>query len=221
MAPPAPEAWARQPLPALGGRSFLDAYNAPGGASAVEAYLQSVEGFERSLGTDEDGAGSSSARGRRRMPPPWPVRAAAIGVLGLILLFMLGAGGFLVMHSLVIVPREYDRLAAIGVPVKGEVVSCYHGRGADCWVSYTYEGVSRRAVYGQDVGQFGAVGSTVDLLVDPSDAATVFTVHDVRTRYVEAWEVVVGLFMLVGAAIVLVMFVMALRLKPATDPRKT
>lgn len=188
----------------------------------VEAYLQSVEGFERSFGSDEDyQAAQLAAAGRRDRPTPKPVRAVAIGSLVLILLFLLGAGAYLILRSLVIVPREYDRLAAVGVPAKGQVVSCYHGKGADCWLSYTYGGVSRRAVYGQDLGQFGAVGSAVDLLVDPSDPSTVFTVHDVRTRYVGAWEVMIGLLMLVGAAVLGVTVVVALRPKPATDPRKT
>ncbi|HEX6548521.1 MAG TPA: DUF3592 domain-containing protein, partial [Candidatus Dormibacteraeota bacterium] len=114
--------------------------------------------------------------------------AAGRGVFLFLLACLLGlvvVGGYLSLNELVVIPREYDQLVARGVPVTGHVLECHYSHGEVCFVGYSYAGRDRTATYGRDAYQFGGPGSEVALLVDRGDPSIVYTVRDVRTRYLD------------------------------------
>lgn len=125
---------------------------------------------------------------------------AALAVLWALLVLCIAAlvamGCFLIAHSLVIMPREYDQLSTHGVPVTARVVDCRRGKRL-CDLAYSYAGTPPTVVYTRNTAQFGDPGSTVDMLVDPSDPSMVFTAKDVSNRYREPYEIPLGLGILV------------------------
>lgn len=203
--PADPEIWVRQPLAVLGDHSFLDTFNGPNGLNAVNAYLQRVGEFERSLvGPEAVGVISSGSAVAANVRLPIATRVALVVTLAVIAAIFGGLGGYLVAESQVLLPREYDRLSAAGVPVTGTVTACHGGKTAACYIGYVYAGRSWFKVYVQDRGQFGAIGSTVDLLIDPNDPSAAFTEKDVRTRYRDPLELPFGLVSLFAAGVMIV-----------------
>jgi hypothetical protein len=61
--------------------------------------------------------------------------------------------------------------------------------------------------YGQHADQFGPTGSSVTLLVDPSEPSTAFTKQDVETRYREMYEIPMGELLLLLSLMVVTAFV--------------
>jgi hypothetical protein len=59
--PADPETWVRQPLPALGGISFLEAWERPDGEGLVQNYIAKARNFQESLADHPDAAIVSAA----------------------------------------------------------------------------------------------------------------------------------------------------------------
>lgn len=146
-------------------------------------------------------------QGTRAAQFPRPTRLALMGLVALCIATLLAGGVFLLVHNLVIVPGAYEKLSSSGAQVTGVVTSCRNARGRVCDVTYTYRGQIYTVVYGQHTDQFGSAGSSVPLLVDPSDPTTVFTQQDVQTRYRQTYEIPMGELLLLLSLMVLTAFV--------------
>lgn len=131
-------------------------------------------------------------------------------VAGLISIFFVVFGIFIVWHSLVTLPQTYDKLVAHGVPATATLEKCAAGlgggRGVGCRLSLTFAGSARVWNYPENSRQFQGlpVGSRVPVLVDSKNPRTVYTVTDVRARTNAGFGPVVALgivFVLIGASI--------------------
>lgn len=145
--------------------------------------------------------------GTRAAGYPRPARLALMGVVALCTATLLAGGVFLLTHNLVLVPGAYERLSAGGVPVTATVAACRDVRGRVCELAYSYRGQARTLTYGQHTEQFGPPGSSVKLLVDPSDPSTAFTQQDVETRYRPTYEIPIGELLLLLSMLVATAFV--------------
>lgn len=134
-------------------------------------------------------------------------RLALMGLVAFCIATLIAGGTFLLIHNLVIVPGAYERLSTNGAQVNGVVTGCRNTRGRVCDLTYTYNGQTRTVVYGQHTDQFGAPGSSVALLVDPSDPSTAFTKQDVETRYRQMYEIPMGELLLLLSLMVVTAFV--------------
>lgn len=100
-------------------------------------------------------------------------------------LFFLGYGASLVWKSERGLPAAYAALRARGIAATANLVRCAPGvgggRGVGCRLRIDYQGHSRTWDYPEDAGQFESLqpGAPIAVLVDPRDATTVYTVHDV------------------------------------------
>ena len=146
-------------------------------------------------------------QGTRAAHFPRAARLALMGLVGLCIAILLAGGTFLLVHNLVIVPGAYERLSTSGAEVNGVVTGCRNARGRVCDVTYTYQGQTRTMTYGQHTDQFGAAGSPVTLLVDPSDPSTAFTKQDVQTRFRQMYEIPMGELLLLLSLMVVTAFV--------------
>jgi len=120
-------------------------------------------------------------RARRRL------RYYAVG-WSLFCLFFVTYGTSLVWDSYDRLPHVYERLRARGVPATANLVRCAPGigggRGVGCRLSLSFHERLRTWDYAEDSAQFKdlAVGAAIPVLVDPSNANTVYTVRDVEHR---------------------------------------
>jgi len=100
-------------------------------------------------------------------------------------------------------PHEYDRLSSAGRPVTLHVDVCARGRnGARAMTcDVTDEATWHTWTYPVDTAQLTPyVGGSVSALADPDHPDTVYTVHDVQTRFGAGFTqpgVVFGVVMLV------------------------
>ena len=137
-------------------------------------------------------------------------RAARLGLMGLVALCiatLLAGGAFLLLHNLVMLPGAYERLSTSGAPVTATVTACRNARAKVCDLTYSYQGQTRTVTYGQHADQFGPAGSSVTLLVDPSDPSIAFTTQDVETRYRERYEIPMGELLVLLSLMVVTAFV--------------
>jgi hypothetical protein len=145
--------------------------------------------------------------GTRAAGFPRAMRLALMGLVALCIATLLAGGAFLLLHNLVMLPGAYERLSTSGVEVTGTVVACRNTRAKVCDLTYAYQGPPKTITYGQHTDQFGAPGSKVTLLVDPSDPSTAFTKQDVDTRYREGYEIPMGELLLLLSLMVVTAFV--------------
>ncbi len=138
--------------------------------------------------------------------PRW-LRLVQLGLIALSIATLIAGGAFLMVHNLVILPGAYERLSNNGTLVTATVSGCRNAGGKVCDLTYTYGGQTRALVYGQHTDQFGPRGSSVTLLVDPSDPSTAFTKQDVETRYRQMYEIPLGELLLLLSLMCIVMFV--------------
>jgi hypothetical protein len=146
-------------------------------------------------------------QGTRAAHFPRTTRLALVSLVGLCIATLVAGGAFLLAHNLVMLPGAYERLSTNGAEVNATVASCRNTRAKVCDLTYTYQGQTRTVTYGQHMGQFGAAGSNVTLLVDPSDPATAFTKQDVQSRYREMYEIPMGELLIVVSLMVVTVFV--------------
>src|SRR3981081_807941 len=121
--------------------------------------------------------------GTRAAHYPRPSRLGLMGLVALCVASLIAGGAFLLLHNLVVLPGAYERLSTKGDQITATVDGCHNTRGRVCDLTYTYQGQTRTVVYGQHTDQFGPAGSTVTLLVDPSDPSTAFSAHAGQSRY--------------------------------------
>jgi hypothetical protein len=160
--------------------------------------------------------------GTRAANYPRPSRLGLMGLVALCIASLIAGGAFLLLHNLVVLPGAYERLSQNGAQITATVNGCHNTRGRVCDLTYTYQGLTRTVVYGQHTDQFGPAGSTVTLLVDPSDPSTAFTAQDVQSRYREMYEIPMGELLLLISLMVVTAFVYtATRNRPSGLGRQT
>jgi hypothetical protein len=160
--------------------------------------------------------------GTRAAHYPRPSRLGLMGLVALCIASLIAGGAFLLLHNLVVLPGAYERLSQNGAQITATVNGCHNTRGRVCDLTYTYQGLTRTVVYGQHTDQFGPAGSTVTLLVDPSDPSTAFTAQDVQSRYREMYEIPMGELLLLISLMVVTAFVYtATRNRPSGLGRQT
>lgn len=109
-------------------------------------------------------------------------------MLVLVCLFFVGLGTSIVVNTLYTFPHRYDLLASRGIRVDGSLVKCAPGigggRGVGCEVHLAYKSFDRTWDYPENSPQFGDLhpGSSIPMLVDPSNPNIAYTVLDVRER---------------------------------------
>jgi hypothetical protein len=130
---------------------------------------------------------ASAATGPGGSPRTAPRGLRLSGIVALcVCIFFVVFGGITAWKSLYSLPRTYDRLRSNGVDATARFVTCGH---PGCTLRLTFDGRTREWRYGLDRAQFSglAPGAPVQMLVDPNDHSTVYTVHDVRNNTNAGW----------------------------------
>jgi Protein of unknown function (DUF3592) len=134
------------------------------------------------VGTVSDGVEQA-----RPVPSRKGVSRTGLVVAFCICVFFVGYGGVTAWQSLVTRPRTYDRLRTDGQHATARIVKCAH-RG--CTLELSFDGRTRRWLYGQDKHQFAGLGpgAPVAVLVDPHRPSTVYTTVDVKRDTNAGWS---------------------------------
>jgi Bacterial PH domain/Protein of unknown function (DUF3592) len=124
--------------------------------------------------------------------------------------FLVTFGSYVAWNSAVKLPHTYAALRTNGIHATADFAGCsvIDIRTTECRLSLRYQGRTRTWDYQNDYAQFNhlAVGAPVDVLIDPNNPTTVYTVRDVVTHdnagfgVLSAFGVVMALLGMTGAA---------------------